>query len=407
MAARGTADLRRGEVPVRRALVVDPGLDSPGGGTCVAGYVLQALREDFGVTLLTWNPVNFDPVNAAFGTTLNPADFRFLRVPDRWRRAYRMMPIPLALLRGSLLQRQARALLRREHFDLVVSTTNEIDVGVRAIQYIHYPWNYYPRPDADYRWYHFPPLLKLYRGLSTTLSGATNQGIAANQTLVNSAWTGRRFEQWYGGRAHVLHPPVPIDREPIPWAQRADAFACVGRMSPEKNLEAVIDILSKVRARGHSVSLVICGQRQVSAYERRVMAVAARHRDWISLWLDLPRAELIERVAKCRFGIHGMAGEHFGIAVAEMLRLGCVCLAPAEGGPTEILGEDPALLYGSAEDAVDKICRLLEDPGALTQARERLRARAELFSTDRFMGEFREICSEFVAASERSRQASV
>jgi glycosyltransferase involved in cell wall biosynthesis len=382
---------------MKRALVIDSGLSNPGGGTCVAAYVLQALREEFEVTLLTWNPVNFEPVNAAFGTTLELADFRLLRVPDYWRHALRMTRLPLALLSGSLLQRRARALLLREHFDLVVSTTNEIDVGTRAIQYIHFPWNYYPRPDVDYRWYHFRPLLKLYRRASIALSGTTTQGIAGNETLVNSAWTGRRFQDWYGGPARVLYPPVPIDRTPLPWEERADAFACVGRMSPEKKIEGVIDVLSRVRARGHAVSLVICGQRQVPVYERQILAAAAAHREWVSISLDLPRAELIERMATCRFGIHGMVGEHFGIAVAEMLRLGCVCFAPADGGPAEILGGDPALVYESADDAVDKICRLLEDPGALAGARERLQARAGQFSAARFTEEFRSICAEFVA----------
>jgi len=384
---------------MRRALVIDPGLNKPGGGTCVAAHALQALREDFEVTLLSWHPVDFGPVNAAFGTTLDPADFRFKRVPDWWRRGHRMTRLPLALLCGSLLQRTARKLLRREHFDLVVSTTNEIAVGVRAIQYVHYPWNYYPRPDADYRWYQFRPLLRLYRSLAIAINGGgANEEIAANETLVNSAWTGRRFEQWYGAPVHVLYPPVPIDREPLAWAERADSFACVGRMSPEKNVEGVIDILAEVRRRGHRVSLLICGQRQVPAYERRILALASEHRDWITIALDVPRAELIERVARCRFGIHGMVGEHFGIAVAEMVRLGCVCFAPADGGPAEILGGEPALLYVSRQDAVEKICRLLEDPGALTPVRARLQARAALFSAERFTTELRRICSEFLSS---------
>jgi glycosyltransferase involved in cell wall biosynthesis len=382
---------------MKRALVIDPGLNHPGGGTCVAAHVLQVLREDFEVTLLTWNPVDFGPVNATFGTTLKQTDFRFLRVPDAWRQAHQMTPLPLALLCGGLLQRRARGLLRREHFDLVVSTTNEIDVAVRAIQYVHYPWSYYPRPDADHRWYHFRPLLKLYRGFAIALGGGTNQGIAGNETLVNSAWTGRRFEQWYGAPARVLYPPVPIDCEPLPWVERTDTFACVGRMSPEKNVAGMIEILAQVRRRGHAVSLLVCGQRQVPAYERKVLDAAAAHPDWITISLDVPRAELIERVARCRYGIHGMVGEHFGIAVAEMARLGCLCFAPADGGPAEILGDD-ALLYASPDDAVEKICGFLENGPALARARERLQARAAMFSTERFADEFRRICLEFVAS---------
>jgi len=392
---------------MRRALVIDPGLNNPGGGTCVAAYALQALRSEFEVTLLSWHPVDFEPINSAFGTALKQADFRFLRVPDCWRRAHRMAHLPLALLCGSLLQRAARQLLQHERFDLVVSTMNEIDVGVRAIQYVHYPWNYYPRPDADYRWYHFRPALRLYRGLSIAINGGTNEGIVRNETLVNSAWTRRWFEQWYGAAAHVLYPPVPVDRKPLPWDQRTDAFACVGRMSPEKNIEGTIDILAEVRRRGHAISLLICGQRQVPAYERKISALAAAHADWIEIALDVPRAELIERIAACRYGIHGMVGEHFGIAVAEMARLGCLCFAPAEGGPAEILGGDSALLYTSPRDAIEKICRVLEEPCALAQARDQLKAHAGLFSVERFTAEFGRICSEFVASSrERSESAA-
>jgi glycosyltransferase involved in cell wall biosynthesis len=383
---------------MRRALVIDPGLNSPGGGTCVAAHALAALRRDFAVTLLSWHPVDFAPVNAAFGTDLAEGDFRFERVPGWWRRAFSLAPTPLALLMGSLLQRHARALLRREHFDLVVSTTNEVDVGVRAVQYIHYPFGYYPRPDGDYRWYHAAPLVRLYRTVAAGISGASDSGIARNRTLANSEWTARRFRDWYRGDAQVVYPPVAVDRAPLPWSDRTDAFACIGRMSGEKDVLGVIDILAEVRRRGHSVSLMIFGQRQNRAYERRVIAAAAAHRDWISIALDLPRAEFLERVARCRFGIHGMAGEHFGIAVAEMVRLGCVCLAPSDGGPAEILGGDASLLYGLPADAVAKICRLLDDPDTLAAARTGLEKRAPLFSVERFSDELRRVCQEFATA---------
>jgi glycosyltransferase involved in cell wall biosynthesis len=380
---------------MRRALVIDPGLNTPGGSTCVAAYALTALQRDFEVTLLSWHPIDFAPVNDAFCTELAKDDFRLLRVPDWWRRVHRLTRLPL--LMGTLLQVYAKALLRNEHFDLVVSTTNEIDVGVRAVQYVHYPWAYYPRPDSVYRWYDLIPLVRGYRAIAAGISGTSDAGIARNFTLVNSEWTARRFRQWYGGDAQVLYPPVPVDLSPLPWAQRVDTFVCIGRMSAEKNVLGVIDILTEVRRRGHPVSLLICGQREVPTYERLVRAAAAG-RDWISLALDLTRAELLERVARCRFGIHGMVGEHFGIAVAEMVRLGCVCFAPAEGGPAEILGGDADLLYTSPEDSATRICRLLENPDALGKSRARLKERARLFSAERFMDEFRRVCLDMATA---------
>jgi glycosyltransferase involved in cell wall biosynthesis len=236
--------------------------------------------------------------------------------------------------------------------------------------------------------------------MADRVSGASNAGIARNFTLVNSEWTARRFRQWYGGEAQVVYPPAPVEVSLLPWAQRADAFACVGRMSPEKNVLGIIDILAEVRRR-HPVSLLICGQRDRPSYERKVRAAAAG-RSWISLALDLTRAELVERVTRCRFGIHATTGEHFGIAVAEMVRLGCVCFAPADAGPAEVL-DDANLLYTSPEDAVTRICRLLENPDALGKSRARLQERARLFSAERFMDEFRSACLSIGSAGAVSR----
>ena len=392
----GQSRANQGASGAKRALVVDPGLNSPGGSTCVAAYALAALLHDFEVTLLSWHPVDFAWVNDAFGTGLSEGDIRLVRVPDWWRTAERLTRLPL--FAGTLLRRHARVLLGNEHFDLVVSTTNEIDVGIRSIQYVHYPWAYYPCPDSEYRWYDFVPLARLYRVMADRISGTSNAGIARNVTLANSDWTARRFRQWYGGEARVLYPPVPVDVAPPPWERRTDTFACIGRISPEKNLIGVINILAEVRRRGHRIALAICGQRDSRAYERRVRA-AAEGQDWISLGFDLSRAELLDRAARCRFGIHGMAGEHFGIAVAELVRLGCVCFAPVDGGPAEILGGDPNLLYTSPEDAVTMICRLLESADELGKCRARLAERARLFSAERFSAEFRRICLEMTSVA--------
>src|SRR5262249_48598157 len=153
----------------------------------------------FEVTLLSWHPVDFAPVNDAFGTNLAKDNFRLLRVPDWWRRIHRLTRAPLFV--EMLFQRYARALLQKEHFDLVVSTNSEIDIGVRAVQYIHYPWAYYPCPDTNYHWYDLVPVARLYHAMADRVSGASNAGIARNFTLVNSEWTARRFRQWYGGEA--------------------------------------------------------------------------------------------------------------------------------------------------------------------------------------------------------------
>jgi glycosyltransferase involved in cell wall biosynthesis len=353
--------------------------------------VLEALRGRGNVTVLTWGPADLASVNRAYGTSLAPDDFRWEHVGPRLRRVLGGLPLPLALLRINLLLRRARALLRRGSYDVVLSTMNETDVGVPAIQYIHYPWAFFPRPDADYRWYHWSFPLRAYRALAARVSGYSAERVRRNLTFVNSDWTGRVFEACYGVKPTTLYPPVPGGFPAVPWEEREDAFVCAGRISPEKEIEKVIAILARVRARGHALRLRIVGHEDDRRYAARVRRAAATQGDWISFHIDLSRDELVRLLARQRYGIHGMVGEHFGIAPAEMLRAGCIPFVPGDGGTEEIVGGDERLIYRSPDDAVEKIDRVLRDAGLRAALRAALEPRRELLSEQHFVRRIREL----------------
>lgn len=48
-----------------------------GGGNVVAVWMLQALRQAYDVTVLTWEPPDLPAINQAFGTSLAAGDFRW------------------------------------------------------------------------------------------------------------------------------------------------------------------------------------------------------------------------------------------------------------------------------------------------------------------------------------------
>jgi glycosyltransferase involved in cell wall biosynthesis len=374
-----------------RALVLHPSLNSPGGSSCLTAWALQALRDEFEVTLLSWTGVDVD-LNATYGTRLREHDFA-VELPPRGRRAvFAALPLRLGLLRSGLLQRHARKLDAERRFDLIVSTDDVIDVHRPAVQYVHYPWTFYPRAGDDYEWYHVGPVMRLYRAGIDRFCDLSPTRMAANTTLTNSAWTARRIRQWYGTEARVIHPPVPVERDGLPWNDRRATFATIGRIAPVKQLTETVDIVEQVRACGHEVSLVICGQRDDRRYERRLRAMASS-RPWVELLLDAPRETMLERAGACRYGIHVMPQEHFGIALAEMLRLGLVCFAHSDGGTAEILGNDQRLLFDSPEAAVAKICCVLGERRHLPTIRAGLTTQARHFSAERFMAEFREACT--------------
>lgn len=378
---------------MKRVLLIASSFDGAGGGPCVAAWALQALYADFDVTVLTWKEPDFGMMNRRFGTSVPAGGARAVCISRLLRWLVDAMPLRLALLRRALLESAARRLVQLSSFDVVASADNEMSVGPRMVQYIHFPWALYPRPGYDLRWYHPGPLVRLYRTLISRGLGYSREAVKQNLTLVNSAWTGRHYTAWYDAPSQVLYPPAPVEAEPSDWSERRNAFICLGRFAPEKRIPEIIAILRAVRNSGFDVTLDICGQIDDPAYYRLIRAEVEAAGDWVRLHVDLPRPAMMHLVSSCRFGIHGMIGEHFGIAVAEMIRLGCLCFASSEGGPAEILG-DPRLLFSSDAEAVERIRAVLSSPDLQTELRGVIYDRAARFSPEAFMAGFRTACEK-------------
>lgn len=382
---------------MKRLLLVHHTMQPPGGGAAVGAWALQALRGRYDVTVLTWTPVELAGVNRVYGTDLDKDGIRFEHVNPVLRSMVDMLPARLALLTMNLLFRKARSLHRRRAFDVVICTNNEIDIGVPAIQYVHYPWAYFPRPDEGDHWYHFAFALNAYRWLCRRISGYRLERVCRNLTLVNSDWTGAVFQNAYGVPARTVYPPVPGNFPDIPFAERDDGFICLGRVAREKEIEKLIEILSRVRARGHDVRFHLVGHIDDPTYVRRLYRAAQAHAGWLSFHHDLPRDDMAALIARNRYGIHGMVGEHFGIAPAELQKAGCITFVADDGGPVEIVGRDERLIYKSVDDAVEKIHLVLSDTELRADLLKGVAERAELFSEVRFMNEILAAVEDFEA----------
>lgn len=380
---------------MRRVLLVQPSLQPPGGGNGVAAWVLQALAGRHRVTVLSWQPVEVESINRFFGTTLRRSDFDTMEVPASWRQAIGMLPIPATLIQLSLLMRYTRA-ISKDH-DVLFGVHNETDFGRRGIQYIHYPTYLRPRPDVDLRWYHRPRgALALYYRAADSIAGFSLDRLKQNLTLVNSDWTGLQVRKSLGIPTTTVYPPV-VDPEPgLRWQERENGFLAIGRISPEKEYERLIDILARVRRHHRQLTLTIVGtwDRHSRRYMRRLREHAGRHGAWIRFESNVSRAEIGRLMASHRYGIHGMREEHFGMAPAELARAGCIVWVPRGGGQMEIVGNEPSLMYQSDAEAVEKITRTMADE----EEQQRLRtvlAASERFSTAHFMATVKEIVESF------------
>ncbi|MGH7808619.1 MAG: glycosyltransferase, partial [Thermodesulfobacteriota bacterium] len=138
-------------------------------------------------------------------------------------------------------------------------------------------------------------------------------------------------------------------------------------------------------------------------YYNRIKASVQANSSWIYLHEYISRKELLQLVSKHRYGIHAHQEEHFGIAVAEMVRAGCIPFVPIDGGPVEIVGGDTRLIYGTEEEAVDKIIRVMNNPDEQISILSYLDSRKKLFSTEKFMNQIREIVRRFQETTQSSQ----
>lgn len=371
-----------------------------GGSEAVAFWCVQALKSDYDVAFITFDKINPADVDAYYGTSLQSGGWTVVNLP---------LPFPLRMLRKKgkgalLLHHWGMRCLKRlsQPYDLLISGFNEFDAGKPGIQYIHFPYFAEHQMKAlgilkqPPQWYYQNQLFRqCYHKLGKMISGFCEQRMRKNITLTNSLWTQRVIEQVYGIKARVVYPPVRDDFPCVPWEERENGFVCVGRISPEKRVESIVNVLARVKSAGFDVHLHIVGPVSNKRYAGQIFNMIREHGEWIELAGKLDRQQLVEVLTRHKYGIHAMKNEHFGIAVAEMIKAGMIVFVPDSGGPVEIVNNE-YLIYKDEYEAVRKITTVLENRNLQSVLRIHLKKQASLFSEQVFMHEIKRVVDEIL-----------
>jgi glycosyltransferase involved in cell wall biosynthesis len=367
-------------------------LTAKGGGEGVCMNVLEALQDDNEVTLLTLTDPDVAELNDYFRT--NVTDVR-VRTPEFSEAFLDRLDDPRYNLRNALLNRFVAD--RREEFDLAVGTDNELSVAGPLVQYIHTPR--FARLVVSKRVGEDSFLDHAYDRFCWRLGGFDPDQIRRSTVLSNSEWMADVVQDAYDVRPAVVNPPVDTrgfeERGDRPWREREPGFVTIGRLARYKNVLENIDIVDRVRERGHDLHVHLVGPGYDDEYTREVKR-AARQRDYVDVEGEVSREELVELVCEHRYGLHGKRHEHFGMAVAELVAGGTVPFVPDNGGQREIVGTD-RLTYSTVEEAVDRIDRVLSDSEL---ARELRRGTSEIerrYGRERFQREIRDAVADAMA----------
>ncbi len=360
-------------------------------------WALRALQRELDVTFTTASPVDWEELNAAYGSDVIPELIKLRQAPG-----IPGLKTPQGLIHLRLRQFEKFCQRIAPEYDICLSAYNPVDFGRPAIQLIG-DFNF--SEEMRKRLYVFGKTSFLHKKSllrDTYLRLVAATGVKSRPlvergdlVLANSTWTVMQLDKYFEVEdAPIVYPPVMLPEVPAFCDRDPYGFACMGRIAPEKEIERIVRILSGVRERGYPVTLRLIGDLNASAYSRSIAKMLERHSDWITPegFLDLEGKQAV--LSRQSFALHACRIEAFGIAVAEMASLGCIPFVPATGGAGEVV-RDSRLQFDDDEDAIEKIIALLNEPAEADTIRQQLPEEMNRFSPMVFTEEIRRWVREF------------
>ena len=286
----------------------------------------------------------------------------------------------------------------------------------RLLEYIHFPFHVLktgiiPKniPDKAWREYWEAPeryyeeakiyhrkydkgVWKLYFKVWLSLYGRVardNPFETVDVVMANSKYIARLIKMLWKGDALVLNPPVKVkDFEPYgnkPFEERDDAVVMVGRISPEKRVEVVIDAL--VLTDTKPTLKVIGGLIPTTMLYKESLEKRAKEKGVkVEFYPNVSREDLVKRVASSKVFVHATVGEHFGIAVVEGMAAGCPVIVHRSGGPYEDITDygKHGLAFENKEELAEFIDRLITQRKTWEHYHKLSLQRAPMFSEEGF-----------------------
>lgn len=199
-------------------------------------------------------------------------------------------------------------------------------------------------------------------------------------------------------RSSVVHPGIDPDRFGPAAADSPPRAALVGHISQAKRPDLALDIVAAALERDATVRLRLVGSGQFTAanaaLERDLRArVAGDERLRSAVEFAGRQADVAASLTDCRLLLHCRADEPFGMVLVEAMASGLPVVAPAGGGPLEVVEHGvTGLLFepGNVEEAAGHLVLLARDPALAARMGEAGRKRvARRFTAARQVEETR------------------
>jgi len=362
-------------------LVVHPQVGAVGGSEFSLAVLLELLTNDLNLktVLLTHEMFPVSEFNRVWRTNINYENLEVisLKFPRKFASTF-------SYLKCARLSSYVKKNLSK--FSLVISAYNPLVDIEETISLIG---------DVTFVQYESSKVRRFVYKLINLFFGLKGEISENNIIVSNSEFSRRVIKEHLGIESCVIYPPVYVvsDPEKIPWYERENGFVYIGRISREKRVLEVIDVVKALRGKGYDLHLHIVG----TGYDRKYLESVKL--SCSAPWCRMDGAKYgydkEEILLSHKFGINLCDKETFGISVAEQVALGEVVFVADSGGQVEIV-EDEFLRVKDKEDLLNKFEILINNEVKMQEVRKKLKDRVQRFHKDFFKEEMKRLLERFL-----------
>ncbi len=226
--------------------------------------------------------------------------------------------------------------------------------------------------------------LKFYR-----IIARDNPFYSDDLVIVNSKYIARLVKLLWHREPTVIYPPVKISDLALnannQFEDRDDAVVMLGRITPEKNFETVVEAVAKSK---YKPKLRIIGGITVANYPylERLKNLCKKRNINVEFHINVPRSEVVKLLTTSKIFVHACIGEHFGIAVVEGMAAGLPVIVHKSGGTyQDIINHGTyGRYYETVEELAEGIDEFLSNPEKWKKYHELSLTRASAFSEEEF-----------------------
>jgi len=364
-----------------RVAILHTRLNMLGGGERVCLAIIRTLKERYGATidLYSLDKPKWHDVEKKFGKewVMQVNEYPMTRTEA-------FVPV-FSIYQRLILSIVSKIRWLNKHYDLVINTIGDFNLGISDITYMHYPFETLD-VNAKYR---NNNLWKLYSyPYSVYQNHNIKENIKKTYLVCNSSFTMKTCESVYGKfNGEIVYPPVDsenfVQSRNIPFMHRKKSVITISRLSQEKRLESIMKIASQLP----NVDFHIVGGTS-ALYTDTILSIKqlASSSPNVSLHFDASNKEISDLLSQARLYLHTMIGEHFGISIVEAMHSGLPVIVHRSGGQyTDVIDYDRyGMSYTDERDVINHIVNTINDETTWEQYHSMSIERSQNFTFDIF-----------------------